>query len=988
MRRYAAWIAVLFAVAWAAAVPARAAEEPEESPLGLYYLRTPDLRLVWFDSLDHLAPHAARTFSNAVAWQKQRLGWQPSQPVAVLLKDYADFGNASASVAPVSRLVFDVAPLSLAFETFPAAERFYSLMNHEVVHVAQGDLANDDDRRWRTLFAGKVWPQPEHPETLLYSWLTIPRFTAPRWYIEGSAVFLETWMGGGLGRAQGGYDEMVFRAMVRDGATFHDPLALSTRGVRDFQHVANAYLYGTRFMSWLGLTYGPNQVLAWIRRDEGSERSYARQFEKVFGRTIESAWADWITHERDAFQRANLEGLRKHPITAERRLDEGAIGSISRLHYDEATGRLVGAFRYPGRVEHVGTVDPRDGSVRKLADLKKAMLYKVASVAFDPATSTLFYTNDNLAQRDLMAVDVRTGEVRELFPDARLGELAFNRADQSLWGVRHEFGLATIVRLEPPYDRWKRVAAFAYGYVPYDLDISPDGTRMAASVAEVNGDQYLRVWDLARLQAGEFRPLSDFKFGQSVPESFVFSPDGRYLYGSSYYTGVSNIFRYEVATGEIEAVTNAESGLFRPVPRDDGTLIVLSYTAAGFVPAVVEAKPLKDVSAIRFLGSEVIAKHPDLASWQVPGADTVDLDRQVIARGAYKPWRELALDNAFPVLQGYKNSFGAGLRFNLADPLGFANVGIVAAGTPDGDLPSDERGHLMVDVRYLYWRARAAWNRSDFFDMFGPTKVSRRGLALETGIDQSIVSDDPRRLTLKLDLGYYDRIERLPDYQNVASLGDRLASIRAALVWSDVRRSIGAVDDEQGTSGTLVATNYNNLVGQAATLFRADGAIGWALPADNASVWLRASAGASTGVSYDPAAYFYFGAFGNNYVDNGPARRYRDWYAFPGFDLQELKGRSFVKPLVEVNSPPFVFERAGTPSFHASWLRAAAFASALWTDPDRPSVRRDYANAGVQLDLRFSLMHWHELTLSFGYAAGFTRGKHSGDEWMVSLKVL
>ena len=905
----------------------------------------------------------------------------------MLLKDYADFGNASAAVAPRSRLIFDVAPLSLAFETFPAAERFYSLMNHEVVHIAQGDLENDDDRRWRALFAGKVWPQSEHPETLLYSWLTIPRFTAPRWYIEGSAVFLETWMGGGLGRAQGGYDEMVFRAMARDGAGFHDPLGLATRGVRDFQHVANAYLYGTRFMSWLALTYGPNQVLAWIRRDEGSERAYDAQFEKVFGRTIESAWADWIVFERDRFQRANLEALRKHPVTEEKRLAAGAVGSISRLHYDEATGSLLGAFRYPGQVEHVGAIDTRDGSVRKLADLKRAMLYKVASVAFDPSTSTLFFTNDNLAQRDLMSVDVKTGEVTMLFPDARVGELAFNRADRSIWGVRHEDGLAAIVRLEPPYDRWKRIAAFAYGYVPYDLDISPDGTRMAASVAEVNGDQYLRVWDLARLQAGEFRPLSDFKFGQSVPESFVFSKDGRYLYGSSYYTGVSNIFRYEVATGEIEAVTNAESGVFRPVPLDDGRLIVLTYTAQGFVPAIVSGAPLKDVSAIRFLGSEVVAKHPDLASWQVAAASEVDLDRAVIKRGAYRPWSQLGLENVFPVLQGYKNSIGAGLRVNLADPLGFANVGIVVAGTPDGDLARDERAHLAVDVRYLQWRARAAWNRSDFYDLFGPTKVSRRGLALEGGVDASIISDDPRRLTFKLDVGYYDRIERLPDFQNIASRGDNMVTARAAFVWSDVRRSIGAVDDEKGTTGTLVAT-LNNMDGENAALFRADAAIGWALPADNASVWLRGSAGASTGKSYDPAAFFYFGAFGNNYVDNGPVRRYRDWYAYPGFDLQEIKGRSFVRPLVEVNSSPFVFERAGIASFHASWLRAAVFASALWTDPDRPSIRRDYANAGVQFDLRFSLMHWHELTLSFGYAAGFSRGKHAGDEWMLSLKVL
>ena len=36
-------------------------------------------------------------------------------------------------------------------------------------------------------------------------------------------------MGGGLGRVQGGFYEMVFRAMVRDEASFYDPLGLESR---------------------------------------------------------------------------------------------------------------------------------------------------------------------------------------------------------------------------------------------------------------------------------------------------------------------------------------------------------------------------------------------------------------------------------------------------------------------------------------------------------------------------------------------------------------------------------------------------------------------------------------------------------------------------------------------------------------------------------------------------------------------------------------
>ncbi len=594
----------------------------DENPLGISYVETKDLKLIYFDPLAYLTPHAVRTFTNSLEWQRRIFGWAPSESTTILLKDLSDYGAATALAAPHSRVVLDVAPLSHAFETNPASERMYSLMNHEMVHVVQGDIASAEDRRWRRFFLGKVLPQAQNPESLLYGYLTIPRFTAPRWYIEGGAVFMETWMGGGVGRVQGGYDEMVFRAMVRDNAHFYDPLGLVSRGVQvDFQIGANAYLYGTRFFTWLAYTYSPEKVIAWIRRDEGSERYYHDQFQRVFGISLEQAWQDWIVFERQ-FQRRNLEEVRKYPITPHRSLAAGAVGSISRMYYDEASGIIYGAFRYPGVVEHVGALNTHDGSHRRLADIKRAMLYRVASFAYDPDTGTTFYTNDNLALRDLMAVNVKTGEERMLIENARIGEIVFNPVDRSLMGVRHANGLATLVRVPYPYTEWYQVHAFPYEFVPSDLDISPDGRLLSASMSEDNGDQFLRVWDLDKLLAGDAKPLSEFRFGQSVPESFVFSGDGRYLYGSSYYTGVSNIFRYEVATGDVVAVSNAESGFFRPVPLADGRLLVLAYTAEGFVPATIDPRPIEDVSAITFLGTEIAAKYPVVTTWQVAAPST------------------------------------------------------------------------------------------------------------------------------------------------------------------------------------------------------------------------------------------------------------------------------------------------------------------------------------------------------------------------------
>ncbi len=94
----------------------------------------------------------------------------------------------------------------------------------------------------------------------------------------------------------------------------------------------------------------------------------------------------------------------------------------------------------------------------------------------------------------------------------------------------------------------------------------------------------------------------------------------------------------------------------------------------------------------------------------------------------------------------------------------------------------------------------------------------------------------------------------------------------------------------------------------------------------HSSIWLRSAAGASPGPRDDPFANFFFGGFGNNWVDRGEAKRYREYYAFPGADLNEIGGRNFVKSTLEWNLPPLRFRRVGTPGFYVTWMRPAVFA--------------------------------------------------------------
>ena len=951
-------------------------------------IETPELRLVYFDPNEtFVVPHAARTFLNSLAFQRRLFALDlHGRRVTVLLADFQDAGNAGASVVPYDTLLTQIAPLSFAFEAIAGNDRMNIMMNHELVHVATMDQAAARDRLFRGLFLGKVVPVADQPESILYFFLTTPRVAAPRWYHEGIAVFVDTWMAGGLGRAQGSYDEMVFRSMARDGTPFYDPLGLVSEGTRiDFQVEVNSYLYGTRFMTWLARRYSPEQLIEWVSRHDGSRGYYSVQFRHVFGIPLEEAWAAWEKDER-AFQQQNLAAIRKYPVTPYTDITSRALGSVSRAYFDQASGKIYAAFNYPGVLSHVGAISA-NGAVEKIVDIKGPSIYTVTSLAYDPAARMLFYTTDNNGYRDLMSVDPATRRTRLLLKDARIGELAFNRADRSLWGIRHLNGICTLVRIPFPYGDWERVMTWPYGTVVYDLDVSPDGSKIAAGFGEISGRQEERVFSIADPLTSEMEPIARFDFGTSVPGGFVFAPDNRYLYGASYYTGASNIFRYDLQDKTLDAVTNAETGFFRPVPLGNDQLIVFRYSGEGFVPARLEARPLQDVSPITYLGERLAAEHPVVRDWIVGSPAAVPFDDKMASR-PYRLTGGLQVESLYPIVQGYKNTGAAGYRFNASDPLQLNHVAIAAAYSPFGGLSNGERFHLDAAYQRYDWRGRFRWNGADFYDLFGPTKNSRKGFLAELGHRTTLVFDEPRRLELEIDGRAAGGLDRLPEYQNVAVDVDRLASLEAKLTYSDVRKSLGYVDDESGQKWSM-AVRGDQVNGILVPRIHATFDRGVALPIGHSSVWARTAAGFSPRDRALPFANFFFGAFGNNWVDHLDEKRYREWSSFPGAELNEIGGRNFVKTIGEWNLPPWRFRRAGIPAFYAAWVRPAVFAGALATDLDAGrGIRRVVTNVGGQLDVRFGALSALELTLSAGGAVAFERDRAPRREAMISLKIL
>lgn len=940
------------------------------------------------DDQYYLIPHLSSCFENTARFQKKLYDFESKEPVGILFNDFADFGNAGAMNIPFNTLLLGIEPFDYVFDLMPSNERMNWLMNHELTHIVMCDKPNKQDRFFRSLFSGKVVSIPAQPLSMFYSFLASPRRYSPRWYHEGIAVFMETWMAGGQGRALGGYDEMVFRSMAKDKNYFYNAVGIESEGTTvDFQVGMIAYLYGTRFVNYLAYNYGPEKLLKWYVRTDSSSTYFSTQFSDVYGVSLRSEWDNWIEFEND-FQKANLDSIKKYPLTDLKSMSLEPLGAASRYFYDNSTKKIYAAVNYPGQLSQIAAIDMVNGKSEKICDISSPAMYFVASLAFDDSSKTIFYTTNNSQNwRSINSYNLKTKEYKLLLQNCRIGDLAFNKTDKSLWGLQHNNGYSYLVRIPYPYVDYKIIYLFPYGQDMFDLDISPNGKLITAIKVDISGRQRIVLIDLPEAEQGSTKFEELYEFESNGAANFIFSDDSKTLYGTSYLTGVSNVFKYDLASKKMDILTNTESGLFRPVPIGRDSVMALSYSGKGFTPVLFTPKVLNDVNAISYLGQKVIEKYPELEQWKMGSPTDINIDSLNTYSGPYNELAEMKLTSFYPIVEGYKDFPSYGLRMDLQDPIGITSMHLNASYSPNKLIPDKQKIHAGLGFRYWDWEFEASLNQSDFYDLFGPTKTSMAGYALSLSYNRILISETPYKMDYTLQASAFGDLERVPDYQNISTSFDKLYTIQGKLNYSYLRKSLGGVDDEAGFVWQLLAkNNYVNQKNFPRVWTNLN--YGFLLPWNHSSIWLRSSAGKSFGDRYEPFANFYFGGFGNNWVDYQDARRFRTYYSFPGAEINSIGGTNFGKLTCEWDLPALRFKENGFLAFYATYARLAFFGSGLFTNFDDQNIRRNSYCFGGQLDIELALFSLLKSTLSVGYGVSVEKGFAPAKELMVSLKLL
>ena len=385
----------------------------------------------------------------------------------------------------------------------------------------------------------------------------------------------------------------------------------------------------------------------------------------------------------------------------------------------------------------------------------------------------------------------------------------------------------------------------------YDLDVSPDGTRLAASFGEISGKQEVRVFDdRGDARRSDATPDRAVRLRHGGAERLRVLARRTYLYGSSYYTGVSNIFRYDLTRDEGRRRHQRRNRVLPARCRSaDGRAdrVPLHRARASFRRASTP-HPLDDVSAdhvsrraARRGASGAQDVDASARPADVPFDSMPKTRRAVPARR--RPAARIVLSDR-PGLQGH------GRRRHAVQLLRSAAASTARTSRPrtrrSATCPATNACICAPSTSATTGTRARRLNAADFYDLFGPTKIGRKGYSIgarphEHADLRRAAAPDARRQRPRR------RQPRSPAAVPERAGGRRSSSstLDATLTYTTSARSLGHVDDETGRKWTVAIAGRSwtrDVVPRACRHVRRRAR---ACRSAHSSIWLRSAAGFS-----------------------------------------------------------------------------------------------------------------------------------------------
>jgi hypothetical protein len=533
-------------------------------PPGERYLQfeTDHFRVIFPEGMERFARRAAASAEWAHRALSEHFVEAPSGRIALVITDYTDRPNASATPIPGNRVVLIAAP-DIASPTLNYYTDWVDVtLVHELTHIFHLDRADGIWDAAQTVF-GRV------P-------FFFPAFYQPRWVIEGLPTYYESRLTG-AGRAYGSSFDVL---LTNDAQAGLFRTVDAADGLSPIWPAGQTpYAYGGLYFRAMAEQYGDSALAQFVRR--GSRRlPYTVNWAATsyFGSTLGGSWSDW-SERFEARARSRADSLRALGLTVGEPVS--GLAWVAPLPRYSPDGRRL-AFSY---------VTPRDDPATLVIDVESGQTLLrqrrngSGSNAWDRESRALYLNQLEFENRydiynDLYVLDVADGKERRLTKGARLTSPDLAPDGRSIVAVEVGEGTNRLVTVDPETGETQPITEFVEGVNWEHPRWSPDGSRIAV-------ERWLqgRMLDIVVLDSTGrvVWQVTDDEASDVTPS---WTPDGRYLLWSSDREGSADIFAVEATRGtdpddagepQLWRVTRTLAGASAPQVAPDGKEMV--YTA-------------------------------------------------------------------------------------------------------------------------------------------------------------------------------------------------------------------------------------------------------------------------------------------------------------------------------------------------------------------------------------------------------------------------
>ena len=508
---------------------------------------TPHFQLHFPQGLEPVAHRAARVCEEAWAILTPLLEYAPRHRVQVLVTDWGDSANGSATALPIPFMNLLAAPPALDGNLADYDDWLRVLVFHEFIHILQLDQVTGLPA-WVNLFLGRIMA---------------PNHNIPSFQLEGVAVFAES-----LTSGRGRIHSAQFRGLLRVQALagrLHDIDAV-VHAPQDWPGANVWYMYGGHFMDWVARTRGTSAIAGAYHAfsDEVVPFALNRASWEASGETYVEQFRAWRAAlvARSRAERADLlaEGLTSYTLHSH----GGRRHSVPRVLPDGDVLLLEGGRKPQGIYRRSLEPDAPPRPVIQLENIKDFDRCPDGTLVFDGSQPHGGAYN----RFDLYRWHPADARIVRLTRGARIREPGC--APDARWAaaIRMSLGHTELVRVD--LDDGHVTPLFD----PGGLDqvafptVSPDGRTVVFTLTSARRGRDLYAYDVAT------RTVRAITRDEALELHANFSPDGRWLLYGSDRTGIYNVYAKAWPDGPTRRLTRVIGGATDPTVTPDGRLLL------------------------------------------------------------------------------------------------------------------------------------------------------------------------------------------------------------------------------------------------------------------------------------------------------------------------------------------------------------------------------------------------------------------------------